>query len=55
MAVAGVGNATKHQIRSALGRLHRIEAVPAEPNAADAVAVAFCHLQESRMREVARR
>ena len=51
MAVAGVGNASKEVVRRALVRLHGLDGVPDEPNAADAVAVALCHLQESRLRE----
>jgi len=50
MAVAGVGNAPKETLRRALVRVHGLEGVPAEPNAADAVAVAFCHLQQVRVR-----
>ena len=54
MAVAGVGNAPKDLIRRALERTHRLTDVPREPDAADAVAVAFCHLQESRLRKAVR-
>jgi len=54
MAVAGIGNAQKNIIRRALVRTHGLDGVPAEPNAVDAVAVAFCHLQESRLRKAAR-
>ena len=54
MAVTGAGNATKEQLRHALERMHGIRSIPDEPNAADAVAVAFCHLQQSRMRSVAK-
>ncbi len=43
MATAGVGNAGKDQVRSALGRFHKIIGVPEQPDAADAVAIAFCH------------
>src|SRR5438874_6835121 len=50
MAVTGVGNATKEQVRRCLVRVLRVEGVPEEPNAADAVAVAVCHLQQSTMR-----
>ena len=50
MAVTGIGNAPKETLRRALARMHGLEGVPAEPNAADAVAVAFCHLQQSRLR-----
>jgi crossover junction endodeoxyribonuclease RuvC len=48
MAVTGDGGASKQQVRRALQRLHRIDAVPDEPDAADAVAVALCHLHQSR-------
>ncbi len=48
MAVTGDGAAGKQQVRRALERLHRIAGVPSEPDAADAVAVAICHLQQVR-------
>ena len=54
MAVAGIGNASKDVIRRALVRTHGMESVPDEPNAVDAVAVAFCHLQQSRLRRAVR-
>jgi crossover junction endodeoxyribonuclease RuvC len=54
MAVTGMGNADKAQVRAALSRLHRLEGVPRQPDAADAVAVALCHLQQSRMRRLSR-
>jgi len=54
MAVAGVGNAGKDQVRRALVRMHGLAGVPEQPDAADAVAVALCHLQQSRMRDVVR-
>jgi crossover junction endodeoxyribonuclease RuvC len=47
MAVAGNGSAAKPQVHQALRRLHRISEVPEEPDAADAVAVAVCHLSQS--------
>ncbi len=54
MAVTGVGNATKEQVRRGLVRILSTQGVPNEPDAADAVAVAVCHLQQSRLRRVAR-
>jgi crossover junction endodeoxyribonuclease RuvC len=54
IAVTGVGNAAKPAVRRGLIRLVGVNAVPDDPDAADAVAVAVCHLQESRMRRVAR-
>jgi crossover junction endodeoxyribonuclease RuvC len=54
MAVTGQGNADKGQVRDALARLHGLREVPAQPDAADAVAVAICHLTQSRLRRAAR-
>jgi crossover junction endodeoxyribonuclease RuvC len=50
LAVAGAGDADKAQVRRALVRIHGLEGVPAQPDAADAVAVALCHLLRSRLR-----
>jgi crossover junction endodeoxyribonuclease RuvC len=54
MAVTGQGNADKARVRDALARLHGLRDVPDEPDAADAVAVALCHLAQSRLRRVQR-
>jgi crossover junction endodeoxyribonuclease RuvC len=54
MAVTGQGNADKAQVRDSLVRLHGLEDVPTEPDAVDAVAIALCHLTQSRLRRVAR-
>jgi crossover junction endodeoxyribonuclease RuvC len=53
MAVTGQGNAEKAQVRDALERFHGLEGVPTQPDAADAVAVALCHLTQSRLRRAA--
>jgi len=50
MAVTGVGNASKEDVRRSLSRTLRIDGVPDEANAADATAVAVCHIQQSRLR-----
>jgi crossover junction endodeoxyribonuclease RuvC len=55
MAVTGVGNASKETVRRALARLMGLADVPDDPDAADAVAVAVCHLQQRKMRRLARR
>ncbi len=47
MAVTGNGAAAKQDVRRALERLHGLADVPTQPDAADAVAVALCHLQQS--------
>jgi crossover junction endodeoxyribonuclease RuvC len=52
MAVTGVGNASKGQVRRGLGLLLGPGAVPDDADAADAVAVALCHLQQSRLRRL---
>jgi crossover junction endodeoxyribonuclease RuvC len=49
MAVTGNGAAAKQDVRRALERLHGLADVPTQPDAADAVAVALCHLQQSRI------
>lgn len=54
MAVAGSGAADKAQVRRALVRAHALRDVPAQPDAADAVAVALCHLSQVRLRRAAR-
>ena len=54
MAVVGVGNAPKDAVRRALVRTHGLDGVPDEPNAVDAVAIALCHLQQSRLRKAVR-
>lgn len=48
MAITGNGSAAKEDVRRALERLHGLDDVPAQPDAADAVAVAVCHLHQSR-------
>jgi crossover junction endodeoxyribonuclease RuvC len=53
MAITGIGNAEKDRVRAALIRAHRVEGVPEQPDAADAVAVAVCHLHRSRLRRAA--
>jgi crossover junction endodeoxyribonuclease RuvC len=54
MAVTGQGNADKTRVRDALRRVHGLDDVPDEPDAADAVAVALCHLGQSRLRRMQR-
>jgi crossover junction endodeoxyribonuclease RuvC len=53
MAVTGDGRADKAQVRDALVRLHGLRDVPSQADAADAVAVALCHLTQSRLRRAA--
>ncbi len=54
MAITGSGAAAKQDVRRALEKLHALADVPSQPDAADAVAVALCHLSQSRaLREAA--
>jgi len=54
-AVTGAGNADKGQVQMALARIHGLRGVPAQADAADAVAVALTHLLAAPMRAVAAR
>ena len=54
MAVTGMGNADKEQVRRALVKVHGMKEVPVQVDAADAVAVALTHLVGARMRGFAR-
>lgn len=54
MAVTGSGTADKAQVRAALGTLHGLRDVPQQPDAADAAAVAVCHLSQTALRRAAR-
>ena len=53
MAITGIGNAEKDRVRAMMIRAHRVEGVPEQPDAADAAAVALCHLHQSRVRRAA--
>jgi crossover junction endodeoxyribonuclease RuvC len=54
MATTGMGNADKQQVRTALIRALKVDGVPEQADAADAVAVAVCHLQQAALRRAAR-
>jgi crossover junction endodeoxyribonuclease RuvC len=54
MATTGIGNADKDQVRTSLVRALGVEGVPRQADAADAVAVAVCHLHQARLRRAAR-
>jgi crossover junction endodeoxyribonuclease RuvC len=54
-AVTGLGTADKAQVHTALVRIHGLRDVPRQADAADAVAVALCHLTQARLRRVAAR
>ena len=49
MALAGYGAAPKEQVQRVVAMRLRLRAAPEPADAADALAVALCHLQNSRM------
>jgi crossover junction endodeoxyribonuclease RuvC len=49
-AVAGYGGADKHQIQEMVRMLLGLESIPKPDDAADALAIAICHLQYSHTR-----
>ncbi len=51
-AVAGYGGADKYQMQQMVRVLLRLDDVPKPDDAADAVAIAICHLQSARLREL---
>ena len=46
-AVAGYGNATKHQVQEMTKRLLHLQQLPKPDDAADAIAIALCHARSS--------
>lgn len=48
-AVQGYGSATKHQVGEMVKMLLKLDAVPKPDDAADAAAIAICHLHSSRV------
>lgn len=53
-AVAGYGAADKAQVQAMVARLLHLPEAPKPPDAADALALAICHLSASRFRAAAR-
>jgi crossover junction endodeoxyribonuclease RuvC len=49
LAVAGYGGADKHQVQEMVRMLLDLDRVPEPDDAADAVAVAVCHIHSARM------
>ena len=49
LAIAGYGGADKHQVQEMVRMLLNLDSVPEPDDAADAVAVAVCHLHSARM------
>ncbi len=53
-AVVGYGRATKNQVQEMVKMLLGLDSVPQPDDAADAIAVAICHIHSARMRDLAR-
>jgi crossover junction endodeoxyribonuclease RuvC len=53
-AVVGYGRATKEQVQEMVRVLLGLDSVPQPDDAADAIAVAICHIHSARMRGLAR-
>ncbi len=51
-AIAGYGNADKQQIQEMVRRLLDLPAIPRPDDAADGIAIALCHLQTQRYRQL---
>lgn len=51
-AIAGYGGASKQQMQQMVKVLLRLDNVPQPDDAADAVAIAMCHLQSAHLREL---
>jgi len=50
-AVVGYGKAEKHQVQQMVTRLLNLDQVPTSPDAADALAIAICHLHTAATKE----
>src|SRR6266403_3956713 len=50
-AVVGYGKAEKHQVQQMVMRLLNLDQIPASPDAADALAIAICHLHTAATKE----
>lgn len=51
-AIVGYGGADKHQMQQMVRVLLRLDFVPEPDDAADAIAIAICHLQTAHLREM---
>lgn len=52
MAVTGYGRASKSQVQSMLVKLLKLSCTPLPDDAADALAIAFCHVSSFRLRNL---
>lgn len=53
LAVAGHGNADKFQMQTMVKMILQLESIPRPDDAADALAVAICHVYSSRLNRIA--
>ena len=54
-AVVGYGRASKEQVQEMVKMLLGLDSVPQPDDAADAIAVAICHIHSARMKDLAKR
>lgn len=54
-AVVGYGRASKEQVQVMVKMLLGLDSVPQPDDAADAIAVAICHIHSARMKDLAKR
>jgi len=54
-AVVGYGRATKEQVQEMVKMLLGLDSVPQPDDAADAIAVAICHIHSARMKSLAKK
>lgn len=52
-AISGYGGADKHQVQMMVQAILQLDAIPRPDDAADALAVAVCHVQSYRLRALA--
>jgi len=53
-AVTGIGNADKRQVQVMVQKILSLDSIPKPDDAADALAIALCHLHSSRMSNILR-
>ncbi len=54
MALTGYGRADKHQVQQMVKAILKLDSIPKPDDAADALAIAVCHLNSYKIKELAR-
>jgi crossover junction endodeoxyribonuclease RuvC len=52
MSVTGYGRASKSQVQQMLARLFQLTTIPKPDDAADALAIAYCHASSAKLKEL---